>query len=333
MSIPEEEKDPGFCLYGARNLLDLLSAVGGEIEGVREAEDIEYVHRMRVATRRIRAALPLFRNCYSKKEYKYWRREIRRITRTLGEARDADVQVDFLQKYLAALSPRIYQPGLECIILRLQQKRKALQPGVVTALDRFVSLGVASEMEDALRRVVVEAQLRHADMRSHTSYEQAFFHISLAIEEVFSYERFVPQKEQIGKHHAMRIAVKRFRYTMESFSGLYDGQMKAHIKAVKHLQDILGEMHDCDVWVDFLPEFLREEKERSVEYFGRGEFFRLIEPGINHLREDRKMRRDALWRSLVDYWEQLKQEGYWDDLRATINNPLQGLSQGDIVRT
>ncbi|MDG6256280.1 MAG: CHAD domain-containing protein [Methanomicrobiaceae archaeon] len=421
MSIPEAEKDSGYCLYGARNLLDLLGALGGEIEGVREAEDIEYVHRMRVATRRIRATLPLYRNCFSKKQYRFWRLEIRNITRALGDARDADVQVDFLHKYLAALSPQetrsgtplfalegaaggegtgteplpavygepvegvpaqgprtlrdhirifvtgtrmrikrfrekstrsrdqpqetgmaipsiprgssqIYRPGLECIILRLQQKRNALQPGVISAIDRFVDLDVAGEMEGSLRRVVVEAKLRHTDMHSRTAYEQAFFNISLALEDVFSYERFVPQEERIEKHHAMRIAAKRLRYTMESFSDLYDGQMKAHIKAIKHLQDILGEMHDCDVWVDFLPEFLGEEKGRSVEYFGHAEFFRLIEPGVNHLREDRKARREALWRSLVEYWEQLRKEGYRDDLRSTISNPLQGLYQGDIVR-
>lgn len=421
MRIPEEEKDPGYCLYGARNLLDLLGSLGGEIEGVRKAEDIEYVHRMRVATRRIRAALPLFRTCHSKKEYRCWRGEIRSITRALGEARDADVQVDFLQKYLRDLypqepgvttplfaleagtarerpgegtlpavpsepagfvpaqeprtlrdhvriiftgtrvrikrirerskrseqkpqeagiaipfipqgSPQIYRPGLECIILRLQQKRMALQPGVIEALDRFVEADVAKDMEDCFRRVVVEAQLRHTDMHSRTAYEQAFFHISLNIEEVFSYERWVPQKDQIEKHHAMRIAAKRLRYTMESYSGLYDGLMKAHIKAIKQLQDILGEMHDCDVWVDFLPEFLAAEKERSIEYFGHPEFFRMIEPGINHLREDRKKQRGDLWESLVRYWGQLKQEGFWDDLRATISAPLQGLYQGDIAR-
>jgi len=405
VSMYEGWKDPGYCLYGAGNLLVLLGALGGEIEGVREAVDIEYVHRMRVATRRIRAALPLFRNCYPTQKYRYWRREIRAITRALGQARDADVQVDFLRKFLADLSPQeaaavallfalegvaagentgaqplpdpggdpcapgghvrvsftgtrasiertheglqrprkppvmvpavppecpqIYRPGIECLMLRLQQRRKALQPGVIAALDRFVDLGVAGEMDATLRRVAAEARRCTTGIHSRTSYEQAFFHISQSIEEVFSYEDFVPQEEQIEQHHALRIAAKRLRYMMESFSGLFDGQMKAHIKAVRRLQDILGEMHDCDVWVASLPAFLEEEKERSVAYFGHAGVFGLIEPGINHLREDRRMRRDMLWRSLVAYWDRLKQDGFWGDLRATISNPLLGRSAGD----
>lgn len=370
--------DAGYCLYGAKYLLNLVDSLSGEVEGVRLAEDIEYVHRMRVATRRIRAALPLYRDCFSRKEYRRWRIGIRAITRALGEARDADVQIDYLQGVLtdlhrhdepgggnsvfflppqspapvvstAAAPPEIppeppatrpgwnpvsagFTPGIECLILRLQQKREALQPDVIAALENLVAEEVIEDMEDALRRVVVTGKLHHTDMHSPYAYEQAFFHISLCLEEIFAYDKYVAMPDNIEMHHAMRIAAKRLRYTMECFAALYDDNLKAQIKAVKNLQDILGDMHDCDVWTDMLPAFMAEEKKRTEEYFGHDRFFGIIEPGLQHLRDERIKERHTLYDALVTTWDALRAEGMWEELRATISAPLQGLVQGDHIQ-
>src|SRR5271169_3437998 len=87
----------GACRFGTLRLRPLLDAFVKEIEGVRSSEDIEYIHRMRVASRRLRAALPLFEPCFPAKEYRLWMSELRKITRSLGDARDTDVQIDFLR--------------------------------------------------------------------------------------------------------------------------------------------------------------------------------------------------------------------------------------------
>ena len=67
-----------------------------QLDGVRAAEDIEYVHRARVATRRLRASLAMFGQCFAPKRVKRWRKAIRRLTGSLGDARDRDVQIEFL---------------------------------------------------------------------------------------------------------------------------------------------------------------------------------------------------------------------------------------------
>jgi len=78
----------GLCWYGMQKLPQLLEAVTREIGGVEEAQDIEYIHRMRVASRRLRAALPLFSSCFPAKHYGKWMQELTNITRALGEARE-----------------------------------------------------------------------------------------------------------------------------------------------------------------------------------------------------------------------------------------------------
>ncbi|MFQ6042085.1 MAG: CHAD domain-containing protein, partial [Candidatus Poribacteria bacterium] len=60
---------------------------------VCEADDIEYVHRMRVASRRLRSGFALFEECFPPKRLKRWRKQIRRVTRALGDARYTDVQI------------------------------------------------------------------------------------------------------------------------------------------------------------------------------------------------------------------------------------------------
>src|SRR5438067_12983949 len=81
-----------FCLAGARILLHYLHDLMAEIPHVHQTEDSEYVHRMRVASRRMRSFLPLFALCLSRKTCDRWRKQLRRFTRALGEARDTDVQ-------------------------------------------------------------------------------------------------------------------------------------------------------------------------------------------------------------------------------------------------
>src|SRR5665811_1344774 len=86
-----------YCFLGEETLRPLLRSLSKEIEGVREAQDIEFIHRMRVASRRIRSCLALFEECFPPKKYRQWRKEIRNIIRALREARDADVQIAFLK--------------------------------------------------------------------------------------------------------------------------------------------------------------------------------------------------------------------------------------------
>ena len=94
------------CLFAARQILPKLDAFSKEVEGVKAAQDIEYLHRLRVASRRLRAALPLLSGCYPEKKFQKWTAEIKRMAGMLGEARDLDVQIEFLKKYRKQLARR-----------------------------------------------------------------------------------------------------------------------------------------------------------------------------------------------------------------------------------
>ena len=102
--IKTQSRGEGTCRFAAERLRPLIRAFSREIGGVKAGADSEYIHRMRVASRRLRAALPLFDTCFPEKKFRRWMQEIKKITNALGEARDADVQIGFLLGYADALN-------------------------------------------------------------------------------------------------------------------------------------------------------------------------------------------------------------------------------------
>src|SRR5512133_2774629 len=93
-------EDPGLCLLGASALLDHVRALRAHSDAARSM-DVEGIHQMRVASRRLRSGFPVFSSCFKRSQYDRWRDGIKGITTALGEARDVDVQVEYLRALLA----------------------------------------------------------------------------------------------------------------------------------------------------------------------------------------------------------------------------------------
>ena len=316
------EQHESYCLFGAKALLNRLQNVAREIDGVRKAEDIERIHDMRVATRRMRSALALFEKCLPGKDSRKWNKQMRRVTRALGTARDTDVQMDFLQGFLDSLTEKRYRAGIQRLLLRLRQCREKAQEAVAVAMDQLELSGVLEEMGGTLRRIRVHARMNHVDENSPHVYQQAYLTISLRLEDMLAYETYVTQPERLEELHAMRIASKRLRYTMEVFEPLYDGELKQPLKTVRKVQTMLGDIHDCDVWVDYLPQFLEEERARTVEYYGHARPLNRLKTGILYLQQERQEHRKALYSEFVQFWRQVQEQNLWDNLLEKISQPL-----------
>lgn len=283
---------------------------------MREAKDIEFIHRMRVASRRIRSCLPLFEECFPPKKYRQWRKEIRNITRALREARDADVQIAFLKTYTETLNEESLRPGAQRFLLRLRQRRERTQPRVIKAIDGLLESGVVENMEKSCRKM--RKGSCNADVNSLEIYEKAIVLITSRLDEIFVHEASVYIPENIKEHHAMRIAVKRLRYTMEAFSSLYEGELENQIAVCKKLQDMLGDLHDCDVWMDYLPQFMVDERAYSLDYFGHDDSFGFFEPGLLHLQQYLRERRCATYEEFAAYWKNIQEQNIWNNLKQFI---------------
>jgi CHAD domain-containing protein len=314
------QADIGLCVYGAQVLINHLGALEGEMEGVRTAgADIEHIHRMRVATRRLRAALPLFSACLPEKKLTAWEKEIRGITRALGAARDADVQIEALDKFAQTLAQPKLKPGLDRLLLRLRQYRTTLQPVVVKALDRFDSSSTLAGMRAELSGPAAQ---QAGPPFSQALYLHARDSILPRLDEFLAYDSIVAQVERVTELHAMRIAAKRLRYTLEAFSPLYANGLKPWLPSIRDHQETLGSIHDCDVWTTFLPEFREQELKRVLAFYGYNRpYYRLL-PGLDAFFHDRADSRAQLYRGFVPEWEKQQKKRFWQGLVNIIQMPV-----------
>jgi len=119
------QSDTSYCKFGSETLLKLLPVFEAQIEGVKKSNDIEYVHKMRVTSRRLRAALPLFRFCFPGKECKEWVKQLKKVTRLLADARDLDVQVAFIEQYMKKLKSATEKECVETLLRIMKTPEKA----------------------------------------------------------------------------------------------------------------------------------------------------------------------------------------------------------------
>ena len=401
----------GYTRYAAEILLPLLSDLNGELAGLKtlslHQNDSEYVHQSRVATRRIRAALPFFAPCFDPKLSKRWKQAMRNITKSLGQARDLDVQIDFLTQFIEehtghdvlfplfsddsvppvleeaherstdfiseiSSSADLYQiskpqvpfskqlpdtihewllekkripqesdlkddasdsclktlallkqqkkynrPGLECILLRLKQHRTAIQPNVISSVDTFEKSQTLGELRKFLLFHLTKYQHVHYP---DSMYASAATSISYLVQDLCWYSPYIPDERKKSMHHEMRIAAKHLRYTLEICNKMYDDKLTPYIKKIKTLQTLLGDLHDCDVWIEVIPHFLEKEKELALAYFGNDTFLSVICPGALFLLENREEERIRIHEKCVSLWNELIQDCVFDTLLKNLDN-------------
>ena len=308
------------CVYGAKIIQRHLAAMAAEVEGVRAAEDIECIHRMRVATRRMRTALTLFSDCFPKQDYKKIQKDVRKVTRALGEARDLDVQLEVIEASLEEFPNPVFQPGIKRLKLRLTQRRAEVQQHVDAAMDKMLADHLMERLE-AWAAPLLE-QSKSVYLYTPALYQLAFRGIQVRIDELLSHVPYITDPQNVQELHAMRISAKRLRYAMETFEELYGGQLKPYITTARKLQDQLGAIHDLDVWIVMIPQFIEEERARIVGYFGNVRPLRRLLPGLEAFRQSRIALREAGYANFLKEWAKIEEEQTWDKLLKLINTPM-----------
>jgi CHAD domain-containing protein len=226
---------------------DQLAALTHLIDTVRDG-DAEAIHDMRVATRRVREALPLLTSP-SEEHSEELRRIFRRVGRALGRARDGDVALSLLDQ-MEQRRPAV-GPAAAAMRRDIEPERQARRRKLVKVVESTDFHDVVAELlhqvaahgwramlqrrpfkrgwEDLLRQRMAEraAMLRHRIDRAGGVY--------------------FPKQV-----HAVRIAAKKLRYALE----IADARDVFHcgdaIDRLKETQDTLGHVHDCHLLIERL---------------------------------------------------------------------------------
>lgn len=308
------------CVFGSNFILKHLKNLEVDFEAAKNPLDIEPIHRLRVTSRKLRTGIKHFLDCLPVKKTRALEHEIRRLGHTLGKARDLDIQIKTLNGLYEQKLDQKYKPGYRRLLLRLKQRRMKAQKKVFQTINELQKKNALTIMRKRLEETVIGPNERY--LFTPSLYERAFVAINEELDDFLGFEKFIHLPDNMEKLHAMRIAGKHLRYSLEIFAPIYKKALLPHIQIMKEIQTQLGLMQDADVWVNWLPKFIQKEEARVDDYFGNtGPMKRLI-PGIEHLIEDRKKSREAAYQSFLTTWETLSHDNAWENLREIIKAPV-----------
>lgn len=202
-------------------------------------EDVEHVHRLRVATRRAAAALDVFRDCLPPKPRKAARKRLRLIRRAAGRARDWDVFLAGLLEW-AAKRPAGQRPGIDFLIGYVQASRTEAQ----TELD---AIGKEYPFDfDRFLAETVAAAGTDDETRPDTLGTLAHHRLSGLLDELD--QALAGSLDDYERLHQVRILGKRLRYAMEIFAGCYGSPFRDEVyPVVEQMQQVLGIANDSHV--------------------------------------------------------------------------------------
>ncbi len=310
--------DDGYRMLAAQCLRKQARRLARQIKLVGAQDQFEVIHQARVAARRLSAALLAFARHLPRKKAKRWRRDIRRAVKQLGAARDKDVQIEFLQKTLKQTSDRALRPGIRRLMVRIRQQRRALQPKVIKTARKLRKSATPKAIGRHANTMLAALPPEGATIQTPAVFA-ARQQILKSLDRVIAYESCLYNPAGIAQHHELRIATKELRYTMELFRPAYEGDLDAPLAATKKLQNMLGDLHDCDVWLGLLPDFIEGERKRAEAYFGKASPVKRLEAGIEHLQTARRDDRERIFTELSGYWHKLSTGGTWQALTALLN--------------
>jgi CHAD domain-containing protein len=125
--------DEPFARAAARVVAVRAAEVFEHADGVLDLDDVDPVHDMRVATRRLRAALEVFEPCFPSKRYRKTLKRVKALADALGERRDRDVAIAFLEEVadgVASDDRAAVAETIERLRAEQQAANEALAPAV-----------------------------------------------------------------------------------------------------------------------------------------------------------------------------------------------------------
>ena len=227
--------------------------------GARAGKDIEELHDMRVAIRRMRAAFRVFADYVDMDTLKPFSKTLRRTGRALGAVRDLDVFRLKTQHYLDALPPS-RQNELEPLLAAWQSEHRARRAEMLAHLvsedyARFKeTFGEFLDTPGAGALPRASAEEEPVPYRVRHILPGVLF-TSYALVRAYD-ERLSEANVPLARYHQLRISSKRLRYTLEFFRELLGGKAKPLIERTKRLQDHLGNLQDAVVACNVLRSFL-----------------------------------------------------------------------------
>jgi CHAD domain-containing protein len=252
-----------------RICLEQFQTMLGYEPGTRVGIDLEHLHKMRVAVRRLRSALSLFHDCFDQRRLRALAEHFQWLADTLGVVRDLDVQQLNQRLWREMLGDSAPEGWLD-LESTLKRDRLEGRKKLIEALNGPRYKGLCEKAE----RLFSSAPRRKAE---HPGLEPIAGVGGRAIQKrTVQFRKRVKDVRRLGTAdalHELRLLGKKLRYTTEFFRPLLSGDIRKKISHLSDFQEQLGKFNDNCV-AEILAARLRDEA--LVECPGNGPYLYVL---------------------------------------------------------
>ncbi len=298
-------------------VLQSVSILAEHLEGLADPSDMEAVHRVRVASRRLDALLAAYSPVLPTRTVSNARSALKTLLGSLGRARDLDVALQYLERLDRAGLSRAHLSGLGRIALRISMKRERSRRRVGKALTMFAMSESLAGLGKMARRLAASADPSADPLPAVMILASRAMRAAAA--PLAGLDSALADESDEKAHHRSRILVKKARYSLESFAGRPDLPLDERIAFLRTVQTMLGTIHDCDVWMSRLDSFEKREEKLSAAFFGSDAPFRAIRPGVEYLREVVRIERVRTFKRLAKAWRRAGGARFLDPLMEDLD--------------
>lgn len=221
----------------------------------RADKDDEYVHQLRVSTRRAHAALQMFGSLLPPRRSERLRKQLKKLRRAAGVARDLDVLASRLSRRAETSS----NSRLQSILDRIETERAVAQKKLVVERKRLKRTDFESTAQGLLKRVHWRDSLPEPLFREVA--QQTF---RTAIDDFLKAAK--ADLSQLTRLHEMRLSGKKLRYAMELLAGIFEPSFRTRLYPhVQEIQDKLGHVNDHVTAATLLKTWSEEPEANDAE--------------------------------------------------------------------
>ncbi len=286
------------------------------------------LHELRVASRRLRAAMDVGAACFPVAAFRPLHKIAKRITSATGELHDCDVQLKALRSSRKK-SSKLERIGITCMVDSIESRRDNARAEMMRFLDKLVDDGSRKKTQrlfstsGAGKRANPESFPVRLDPVSPGRYGgpstvssgkrvpeldpeaplavNARLILAALAAELFRHAWAIPNSFMVDELHEARLAAKRLRYTIELFPEVFGEEGRLVLDEIRVFQEVAGQVHDLDVRIQDIGNELRSGT-RPGKRKGRE-----LQAGLLDLLHRTQTLRDeqheivaASWRRVVD---------------------------------
>ena len=335
-AIPNLSADDTYAEAAAKVVSVRATELTEHAQGVLDTGDIEPVHDMRVTTRRLRAAMEIFEPCFPQKQFQQALADVKGLADALGERRDRDVAIAALHVFNDQM-PAPDRKGVTSLIDTYRSEQAEANEGLAPMVDEQRLATLQQSLEELVTEARAGGRMKARPVKkldpSRSLGENAARIVQVRLDEMLDLSpRALDGK--VKAQHDMRIAAKRLRYVLEVTGFCFGRPADTARRRARDLQDILGEIHDCDVMLPRVQRHMEElQRTDATTVRARADRAPDLDPRLAALAPHRTAyrgldvlavylmaRRQLLSDRFVAFWRRQEETGTWVRLERAVDS-------------